>query len=82
MEISNQVARGMINGVPLITSAMHNLAKPVTVGLKGVASASGASPLQGGKGDTYVAIYLDRKEMKNTIMKSVQKDLRGHGLKK
>lgn len=82
MEISNQVAKGMVNGVPLITSAMNNLAKPVTVGLKGVASAS-ATPLQGGRqGDTYIQITMDGKDITNQVMKRVQKDLRGHGLKK
>jgi hypothetical protein len=61
---------------------MNNLAKPVTVGLKGVASASG-TPLQGGgTQDNSVHIYLDGKEMSNQMMKRVVKDLRGHGLKK
>jgi len=82
MEISNQIAQGMVNGVPLITSAMNNLAKPVTVGLKGVASAS-STPLQGGnQGDTYIQITLDGKDITNSTMKRVQRELRGHGLKK
>ncbi len=82
MEISNQISKGMINGVPLISSAMNNLAKPVTVGLKGVASASGVSPLQGGTQDNSIHVYIDGKEVTGTVMKRVQRELRGHGLKK
>lgn len=75
MEISNQVAKGMINGVPLITSAMNNLAKPVTVGLKGVASASG-TPLQGGQqGDTYIQITMDGTDITNRVMRRVKKEI-------
>lgn len=81
MEISNQISKGMVNGAPMISSAMNNLVKPVTVGLKGAASASGSSPLQGGSGDTYVTITLDGKEMTNQVMKRAIKELRGHGLK-
>ena len=82
MEISNQVAKGMINGAPLISSAIGNMTKPITVGLKGAASASGNTTLQGGNGDVYVQITLDGKDITNSTMKRVVKELRGHGLKK
>jgi hypothetical protein len=81
-QISNQVAKGMINGVPLITSAIGNLTKPVTVGLKGAASTGSNTPLQGGGVHVHNHVYLDSKEMTHTIMKRAVKDLRGHGLKK
>lgn len=81
-EISNQISKGMINGTPLINSALGNLTKPISVGLKGVASAS-STTLQGGQqGDTYIQITLDGKDITNSTMKRVQKELRGHGLKK
>lgn len=82
MEISNQISKGMINGAPLISSAIGNMTKPINVGLKGAASASGNTTLQGGNGDVYVQITLDGKDITNSTMKRVVKELRGHGLKK
>jgi TP901 family phage tail tape measure protein len=83
-EISNQIAKGMINGVPLINSAIGNMTKPITVGLKGTtATTSNNPPLQGGsQGDTHIHVYIDGKEVTNTVMKRAVKELRGHGLKK
>jgi TP901 family phage tail tape measure protein len=74
-QISNQIAKGMLNGTPLITSAMNNLAKPVTVGLKGVASTNGVSPSQGGQGDTYITITMDGTDITNRVMKRVKKEI-------
>jgi len=80
-EISNQIAQGMLAGTPLLTGAMNNLTKPISLGLKGTATTG--TPLQGGNhGDTYITITLDGKDITNSTMKRVQKELRGHGLKK
>jgi len=80
-EISNQIAKGMVGGVPLIDSAINNLTKPISVGLKGSSSTGGTSP-QSGQGDTYIAITLDGRDITNSTMKRAVKELRGHGLKK
>lgn len=82
MEISNQISKGMINGTPLITNAIGNMTKPISVGLKGAASASGNTTLQGGSQDNSVHVYIDGKEVTGTVMNRVVRELRGHGLKK
>jgi hypothetical protein len=60
------------------------MTKPITVGLKGTtATTSNNPPLQGGsQGDTHIHVYIDGKEVTNTVMKRAVKELRGHGLKK
>jgi phage-related protein len=81
MEISNQVAKGMINGAPLISNAIGNMTKPISVGLKGVSSAS-STPLQGGnQGDTYITITLDGKDITNSTMKRVQREMQSRSKK-
>jgi hypothetical protein len=81
MEISNQIARGMLAGTPLLTGAMNNLTKPISLGIKSVASTSTSSS-QGGQVIVENHFYVDGQELTTKVMKRAVKELRGHGLKK
>ena len=90
-EISNQIAQGMLNGTPLITGAMNNMLKPVAVSIKGASTVSTVgSTNTGGNNQQTITIIdqtthimtVDGKVLAKTAGRGIQKELRGHGLKK
>ncbi len=52
------------------------MTKPISLGLKGTASAS-STPLQGGSTqDIHVHVYMDGREITNQVMTRAQKETR------
>lgn len=80
----NMYAKGLLNGVPQIQDAVSNLVKPVAIGVKGTSNTPSRAPLQGGNQEIHVHNYhyLDGRDITDNVMTHVQKELRGHGLKK
>jgi TP901 family phage tail tape measure protein len=81
-EISNQISKGMIAGIPLVRTAINHVVEPVGINLKGVESTPiqslAKSPLQGAssKEDIHVHVYWDGRDITDKIQTRVLKESR------
>jgi len=80
-EISNQIAKGMVNGMPVLSSAIGNITKPIALSVKGVGAANTKSTPSQGKqtviieDHTHQHFYFDGDDMTNRVMTKVQKKI-------
>jgi len=80
--------------MPLLNTALDNITKPIALSVKtaGISAGSGVGRLttksSSGNGPVVVQIeekhyhYLDGRQITDTVMTNVKRELRGHGLKK
>jgi hypothetical protein len=89
-EISNQIAMGMINGMPMLNGAINNLLKPISVkmnplqgGMTGLPSGTTAIPSSSSNNqiviENYHYHYLDGKKITDNTMKTATKTIRQSG---